>query len=162
MQSLLPMRRWAGPWLVCLGLLLGCSGQPAPQLDFPSINGEMITPAQYRGQVLLVNFWATSCSTCVKEMPKLVGTHQKYHQRGLRTIALAMQYDNLAYVRKFAESRQLPFDVAFDAQGTLAKAFDQVSVTPTTYLINRQGQIVKMYVGEFSFAQLHADIEHAL
>lgn len=157
-----PMRRWAGPWVVCLSLLLGCSGQTAPQLDFPSINGEAITPAQYRGQVLLVNFWATSCRTCVKEMPKLVETHLKYHQRGLRTIAVAMQYDNLAYVRKFAESRQLPFDVAFDTQGALAKAFDQVSVTPTTYLINRQGQIVKMYLGEPNFAQLHADIEHAL
>jgi peroxiredoxin len=155
-------RHQAALLLVCLGLLLGCSGQSAPQLDFPSINGSVIAPAQYRGQVLLVNFWATSCSTCVKEMPKLVETHQKYSQQGLRTIAVAMQYDDPAYVRNFAQSRQLPFDVAFDAQGTVAKAFDQVSVTPTTYLINRQGQIVRMYVGEPNFEQLHAEIERAL
>lgn len=111
---------------------------------------------------MLVNFWATSCSTCVKEMPALVKTHEQYQQRGLRTIAVAMQYDKLSYVKNFAETRKLPFDVVFDAQGTLAKAFDQVKLTPTTYLINRQGQIVKIYVGEPDFVQLHADIDHIL
>lgn len=111
---------------------------------------------------MLVNFWATSCTTCVKEMPAIVETYNKFKDRGFRTVAVAMSYDRPDYVLSFAQSRQLPFDVALDLKGDVAKAYKQVKVTPTTYLVDKQGNIIKTYVGEPDFTAMHQLIEKNL
>ncbi|MBM3387821.1 MAG: TlpA family protein disulfide reductase, partial [Betaproteobacteria bacterium] len=108
------------------------------------------------------NFWATSCTTCVAEMPDLVATHQKYKDRGYETLAVAMRYDPPAYVINFVESRQLPFPVAIDNTGIHAKNWGDVQLTPTTYLLNKRGEIVKRYVGSPHFGELHTLIEQLL
>lgn len=136
--------------------------RPAPPSTFLLLDGSRTTTDDLRGQVTLVNFWATSCTTCVAEMPALAATHEKYRQQGYRTIAVAMQYDPPAYVLNFAQSRQLPFTVALDATGDIARAWGDVRVTPTTYLVNRQGHIVKTYVGQPDFSELHHLIETLL
>jgi len=110
----------------------------------------------------LVNFWATSCVTCVAEMPELVSTYEKYRSRGYETLAVAMSYDPPSYVVNFAETRKLPFKVAIDNTGAVAKAWGDVRITPTTYLVNKRGEIVRTYVGAPDFAQLHQLIEQLL
>ena len=134
----------------------------APQLTLLSIKGDKITPDSLKGKVVMVNFWATSCSTCIAEMPRMVETYNKYHAQGLEYIGVAMSYDPPNYVLNYAETRQLPFHVALDPQGKLAQAFGEVKLTPTTYVIDKQGQILKRYVGEPSFSELHALLENAL
>ena len=134
----------------------------APQMAFIALNGEKIALDSLRGKVGLVNFWATSFPGCIKEMPDLVKTWQKYHSRGLETIAVAMSYDPPEYVRQFAEKNGLPFTVALDTDGAAAQAFGNVRVTPTTLVIDKQGQIIQQYVGEPDFAKLHALVESAL
>ena len=106
--------------------------------------------------------WATSCVTCVAEMPKLMATHDKYKARGYDTLAVAMQYDPPSYVVNFAQTRKLPFDVAIDNTGAVAKAWGDVQLTPTSYVVNKKGEIVKRYVGEPDFAELHQLIEKLL
>jgi len=145
--------------LAVVSVLAACGGDNAPQVSYVTIEGKTIAPADYQGQVMLVNFWATSCTTCVKEMPDIVDTYNKYKDQGFKTIAVAMSYDRPDYVVNFAETRKLPFDVALDVNGKIAKAFHDVKITPTTYVINRQGQIIKTYVGEPDFAALHSLIE---
>jgi peroxiredoxin len=148
--------------LVVTSLLAGCGGDPAPKVTFQTIAGQQVGPADYEGQVMLVNFWATSCTTCVKEMPQIVDTFNKYKDQGFRTVAVAMAYDRPDYVVNFAETRQLPFDVALDVSGEVAKAYKDVKITPTTYLVNRQGEIIKTYVGEPDFPAMHTLIEKSL
>jgi len=109
-----------------------------------------------------VNFWATSCTTCVAEMPELVATHQKYQSRGFDTLAVAMSYDPPSYVVNFSETRKLPFKVAIDNTGAVAKAWGDVRLTPTTFVVNKQGQIVKRYVGTPDFAELNRLIEQLI
>jgi peroxiredoxin len=100
----------------------GCSGRdPAPQFEYTLLDGSKGSMQAQRGKVVLVNFWATSCVTCVKEMPQLVATHRKYAARGFDTLAVAMSYDPPAYVANFAQSRQLPFGVVIDNTGAIAK-----------------------------------------
>lgn len=130
--------------------------QAAPHLPFTQIDGSQHNLAEFKGKVALVNFWATSCSTCVKEMPQMVATYQKFRGQGLETLAIAMEYDPPAYVMQFAQTRQLPFRVAMDHAGDLAKGFGDVQLTPTTFVLNKKGVIVKRYVGEPDFAALHA------
>ena len=126
------------------------------------LDGSSQTTADLKGKVTLVNFWATSCTTCVAEMPQIVATHDKFKARGYETIAVAMQYDPPSYVVNFAETRKLPFKVAIDNTGAVAKAWGDVKLTPTTYIVNKQGEIVKRYVGAPDFAELHKLIEKLL
>jgi peroxiredoxin len=138
------------------------SQQPAPQVTYTDLNGQKITPESLKGKVVMVNFWATSCVTCVKEMPQMVQTYNKYKDQGLEYIAVAMSYDPPNYVLNYAQTRQLPFKVALDTQGELARSFGDVKLTPTTYVIDKQGNIIKRYVGEPEFPQLHKLLEKAL
>ncbi|MGH6645997.1 TlpA disulfide reductase family protein [Aquabacterium sp.] len=147
--------------LIALALplfLAGCLGgtqSPLPDLPYTQIDGSQHRTSGLKGQVTLINFWATSCTTCVKEMPQLVATQQKFKAQGLQTLAVAMQYDPPAYVIQFAQSRQLPFKVVMDHTGDLAKAFGPVQLTPTTFVVNKKGEIVKRYIGEPDFEALH-------
>ncbi len=150
--------------LVAIGMTvyLNTGKSAAPESTFVLLDGSKKTTETLKGRVTLVNFWATSCVTCVAEMPKLIATHNKYKAQGFDTIAVAMSYDPPSYVVNFAQTRQLPFAVAIDNTGSVAKAWGEVKLTPTTYLVNKQGEIVKRYVGEPDFAEVHRLIEGLL
>jgi peroxiredoxin len=145
-----------------IAVYLGTSGQNAPASTFVLLDGSSRTTADLKGRVTLVNFWATSCTTCVAEMPRIVGTYDKYRAKGFDTIAVAMSYDPPSYVVNYAQTRKLPFNVAIDNTGAVAKAWGDVQLTPTTFLVNKRGEIVKRYVGEPDFGELHQLIEKLL
>jgi peroxiredoxin len=140
----------------------GSGAQKAPQSSFVLLDGSTRTTADMQGKVTLVNFWATSCTTCVAEMPEIVSTYNKYKDQGYDTLAVAMSYDPPSYVVNFSQSRQLPFAVALDNTGAAAKAWGDIRITPTTYIVNQRGEIVKTYVGAPDFAELHKLIEKLL
>lgn len=148
--------------LLAVGYLSWSKRDPAPNVVFTNLKGERISSQDLRGQVYMVNFWATSCTTCVAEMPHLVKTYNQYKGQGMEFFAVAMSYDPPNYVLNFAETRQLPFHVAIDASGEIAQAFGDVKLTPTTFVIDKQGRIVKRYVGEPDFKQLHELLEQEL
>jgi len=133
-----------------------------PSVSYVLLDGVKVDSSQWKGKVMLVNFWATSCSTCVQEMPQIVATYEKFKSRGFDTLAVAMSYDPPAFVANFAESRQLPFGIAIDNTGEIARQFGQIQLTPTTLLINKRGEIVKRYVGVPDFAALHGLVEQLL
>lgn len=134
----------------------------APQITFLSIKGEKISPESLHGKVVMVNFWATSCATCVAEMPKMVDTYNKFKSQGLEFVAVAMKEDPPNYVINYAETRKLPFKVALDVSGDAAKAYGNVAMTPTTFVIDKDGKILKRYLGEPDFAALHKLLEKSL
>jgi thiol-disulfide isomerase/thioredoxin len=145
-----------------LALYLMTNPAQAPASSFVLLDGSIKTNTDLGGKVTLVNFWATSCVTCVAEMPKIVATHQQYQARGYRTMAVAVDYDPPSYVVNFAQTRRLPFDVAIDNTGKLARDWGDVRLTPTSFLVNKRGEIVKRFVGEPDFAALHRLIEQLL
>ena len=134
----------------------------APETTFVLLDGSKKTTSDLKGKVTLVNFWATSCVTCVAEMPKMVSTFEKYRGKGYQHMAVAMSYDPPSYVVNYAQTRKLPFDVAIDNTGAVARAWGEVQLTPTTYIVNKRGDIVKRYVGAPDFAELHRLIEKLL
>ena len=148
-----------------LGLLLtlwGCAGERAPESSFVLLDGSTISTQQLQGKVSLVNFWATSCTSCVAEMPELMTTYNKFKDRGYETVAVAMSYDPPSYVVNFAQTRQLPFKVAIDNTGGVARAWGDVKLTPTTFLLDKRGVVVKRFVGTPDFAELHQLIDKLL
>ncbi|MET3130308.1 peroxiredoxin [Oxalobacteraceae bacterium GrIS 1.11] len=146
------------------GVAYAClnSRSSAPDLVFIGINGEKISSQSLRGKVVMVNFWATSCATCVAEMPQMVDTYNKYKVQGLEFVAVAMKDDPANYVINYAATRHLPFKVALDVSGDAAKAYGNVQMTPTTFVIDKEGKIIKRYVGQPEFAALHELLEKAL
>lgn len=144
-------------------VLAACtSSEPAPPSTFVLLDGSQTKTSDLMGKVTLVNFWATTCVSCVKEMPELAATYQKFKDRGFETVAVAMSYDPPSYVVNFAQSRQLPFKVAIDNTGEVARAWGEVKLTPTTFLVNKKGEIVKRYIGEPDFAALHQLLDKLL
>lgn len=146
--------------LLALSSMAGCSNVsdftgPAPQTTMVLLDGSTMTTDTMKGKVTLVNFWATSCVTCVAEMPQVIATYKQFAPKGFDTVAVAMRYDPPSYVVNYAQTRALPFKVAIDNTGAVAKAWGDVQLTPTTYLVNKRGQIVKRYVGAPDFAAMN-------
>ena len=138
------------------------TSQTAPASIFVLLDGSRKTADDLKGRVTLVNFWATSCVTCVAEMPKITAAYNKFHSQGFDVIAVAMRYDPPSYVVNYTQTRKLPFNVAIDNTGSVAKAWGDVQLTPTSFVVNKRGEIVKRYVGEPDFAELHRLIESLL
>ena len=145
------------------GFVASLSAKPAaPAVQFTSLNGDKVSMADLRGKVVLVNFWATDCPGCIAEMPDLIKTQQKYQTAGLTTVAVAMSYDRPDYVVAYTQKNALPFFVTLDPTGQLSKAFKNVQLTPTTFVIDKQGRILQRTVGVLDFPKLHALIEKEL
>jgi peroxiredoxin len=165
-----PRANWIKPAIIgvvvaalAIGGYVSMNRAPAaPDVTFINLQGQKIASQSLRGKVVMVNFWATSCATCVKEMPQMVDTFNKFKGQGLEFVAVAMKYDPPNYVINFTETRKLPFTVALDSGGDIAKAFNDVALTPTTYVIDKNGKIIKRYVGEPDFAALHALLQKEL
>jgi peroxiredoxin len=138
------------------------NAEMAPVVNYTELDGRRHRSDELLGQVVLVNFWATSCTACIHEMPKLVQLHERLSDKGLHTLAVAMSYDPPAYVVNYAQSRQLPFTVVIDNTGEIARQFGKVRLTPTTFVIDKHGRIVRKFTGEPDFEQLERQIEGLL
>jgi peroxiredoxin len=134
----------------------------APAVTFTTLEGKPIVLDELRGKVVLVNFWATSCPGCIKEMPDMVESYKLYRDRGFEIIAVAMSYDPPNYVLNFVQTRQLPFPVALDVDGAHARAFGNVQLTPTTFIIGKDGRILEQKLGELDFVKLNALLDREL
>jgi peroxiredoxin len=107
-----------------------------------------------------VNFWATWCGVCIKEMPRMAEAWRKHAPRGYEMVAIAVR-DEKEKVKAFSDQQALPFQVALDA-GDAAQRFGNVRITPTTFLIDRHGRVIKRFVGEPDWAEFDALVEKAL
>jgi peroxiredoxin len=134
----------------------------APSIEFTTLDGQRLSTQALRGKVVYVNFWATNCATCIKEMPEVIKTYQHFAPRGFELLAVAMSYDPPEYARNYTQQHRLPFKVVLDTQGSIARAFDNVSLTPTAVIIDKQGRVLRRIVGEPDFAALHVLIDKEL
>lgn len=116
-------------------------------LDFNIIDGRRLSPDQLRGKPVLINFWSTSCKSCIQELPDLFALYNEFSSAGLEIIGVTMPYDRPDIVLKVTDRHQIPYPVALDVTGEISRAFGNVSVTPTHFLITPEGQIAEKVVG---------------
>jgi thiol-disulfide isomerase/thioredoxin len=145
--------------LVVLGLvaalLFSLSQKPkAPDVTFTTIEGKKISMASLKGKMVLVNFWATDCPGCVKEIPALVDVYKEYQAKGFEVIAVAMPYDPPAQVLNYTKQKALPFPVMHDGFEEITQAFGGINLTPTTYIFDKQGNRLQRIIGEIDFSNL--------
>lgn len=159
--------RWtAGVLIAAVAAIVGwvilAPQTAAPDIKVVTLKGSSLSLKQLRGKVVLVNFWATTCTTCVGEMPKMVDTYQSFAPRGYEMVAIAMDYDRPDWVLNYSRQHALPFTVALDLKGDAAQAFGGVRLTPTSFLIDKQGRIVQQILGEPDFPKLRNKIDELL
>lgn len=151
-----PPRRYRWLWLLPF-LVLGACGdvpRPAPDVEFVHLDGSRSTTATYRGQPLLVLFWATSCPTCLHEQAAYQALYQEWKPRGLALVAVAMPYDPPDRVLSRVRRQALDLPVALDVQGKVVDAFGDVPGTPTCYLVGPDGRVLRRWVGAMDFTAL--------
>ncbi len=151
--------------LSCFILLTACntaSDAQLPDIEVTTIKNHTIKTQTLTNKVTLVSFWATSCTSCVEEMPELIKTYEKYHDQGFEILAVSMAYDPPAQLMAYSEQKALPFPVIHDSYGDIALEFGEVHATPTAYLYNKAGKRINKTVGILDFEALHATLDQEL
>lgn len=153
--------------VIVLGLLaalaLALMQKPkAPDVTFTTLEGKTISLAALEGKVVLVNFWATDCPGCIAEMPELIKTYNEYKPKGFEVIAVAMYYDPPSHVLTYTKNNALPFPVMHDGYGEIASKFGNVQLTPTAFILDKQGNIISKVIGELDFPALHQLLNESL
>ena len=144
---------------VIINLYQHYTTQLAPKVSFSTLTGEKIALQALQGKPVLISFWASDCPECLKEIPVFTELYQQYHSKGLEIIAVAMPYDPPNHVLAIHKEKQIPYPIALDLDAEVTHAFDDVQVTPTTFLINPAGAIDLKIIGKFDPNELKTHIE---
>lgn len=148
----------------CILLLSSCflaGEKSAPPFNSIDLQGNSINEQQLNGKITLINFWYPSCPGCVIEMPKLIELHQKMHGKPYQTLAISLNYNTLAEVKTYSQTRKLPFIILYDTDNSISESYG-VELTPSTLLIDQQGHIVRRYIGEPDWTDLQQRIDKLL
>lgn len=148
----------SGAWVFFSGDLV----RKAPNITVSSITGEKISLSALQGKPALLTFWATDCPSCIKEIPHLKALHRDYATKGVRVIAVAMYYDRPDNVIAMTKDKQLPYTIALDPLAEASKAFGNVRLTPTTFLIAPDGSIAVHKLGEFDESDMRRRLDNFL
>ncbi|RLJ70528.1 peroxiredoxin [Hydrogenivirga caldilitoris] len=132
-------------------------GKEAPNFKLKTIEGKEVSLEDYRGKVVLVNFWATWCPPCREEMPLFERVYRTYRNKGFEVLAVSTD-SSLDPVKKFVKEYKLSFTVLFDDRNITS--LYGIQGLPTSFLINREGKVVKVRLGEYK--EIEKDLKQIL
>ncbi len=150
--------RWLAGSVLALAACVAAAGELKPVKgaiiagDFVArdLSGRAVKFAELRGRVILLNFWATWCPPCRKEMPSMERLHQRYKERGLVVLAVSQDQAGSREVKAFADELKLSFPVWHDRDGLVGRQYSIPGV-PTSYLIARDGRVAYRALGEYDW-----------
>jgi peroxiredoxin len=136
---------------------VGETNRPAPDIAMPTLDGGTLRLSDYRGQVVLVNFWGTWCEPCKEETPALQASYQALKDQGLVIVGvnLRKQEPDEAGIRAFLSEYGVTYPTALDIEGEAARLF-QISPIPTSYFIDPAGNIRYIRVGTLTQEEVAA------
>lgn len=119
------------------------AGASFPDFNEKDLDGKPLSVANYKGKIVLIDFWATWCGPCVHEMPNVLKTYEKYHDKGFEIIGISLDKDKEKLVA-FLKSNNVQWPQYFDGNGWQNKLAVQYGVhsIPSTYLLDREGKII--------------------
>lgn len=140
---------------------MGEVDRPAPSFEVPALAGGTVDLDAYRGQVVLLNFWATWCEPCVRELPALEQAHRQLGDQGLAVIGVNLTDDELVQggseeqIRAFLDQYGVSYPIALDTEGDVTNAY-RVFPLPTSFFIDGEGRIRYVHISELTFEDVEA------
>ena len=120
--------------------------KPAPNFSLKDADGNAVNLAEYRGKVVLVNFWATWCGPCEAEIPWFIEFEKKYKDRGFAVLGVSMDDDGWKSVRPYVASHKINYRVVIGSE-VVSQQFGEIDSLPTSFMLDRQGRIASNHVG---------------
>jgi peroxiredoxin len=138
-------------------------GYMAPRFSLRNLKGNMESLDDHLGKVIVVNFWATWCVPCVKEMPSFENLYRRYRSQGLTLLAVSLDKGDSSKVQEFADKHKLSFPILLDTKGVAEKLYPSFSI-PFTYVIDKQGRVVARVDGakNWESSETFEAVEHLL
>jgi cytochrome c biogenesis protein CcmG/thiol:disulfide interchange protein DsbE len=133
----------------------------APDFTLPAVDGSMVSMSDYRGKVVLVDFWATWCPPCQEMIPVLSKLNKRYSDKGLVILGVSLDRDGLEVLGSFVHENMIPYKVIM-GDTRIGNAFGGVSTIPTLYIVDRDGRLVRKLTGYHSFGQLEEQVKRYL
>src|SRR4051812_5288415 len=118
----------------------------APAWKLKDLDGHEVTSDQFKGKVVVVDFWATWCTPCLEEIPGYVALQKKYGPAGLVVVGVSVDRRGPVYVKQFAATHGIDYTLVM-ADDTVVEAFGNFEAIPTTFLISRDGRILNRKTG---------------
>jgi len=130
-------------------------GQPAPDFTLKMLDGEQVSLSQFRGQPVLINFWASWCPPCRLEMPDLVRAYEAHKKDGFVILAIDLTFqDSLEGARRFADEFGMSFPVLLDETGEVTTDLYQLRGLPMSVFVDREGLVNRVYLGAMTGGQI--------
>ena len=138
-------------------------GYLAPRFSLRNLKGNLEGLDDHSGKVVVVNFWATWCVPCVKEMPSFESLYRRYRSQGLTLLAVSLDKGDSTKVQDFADKHKLSFPILLDTEGVAEKLYPSFSI-PFTYVIDKQGRVVARVDGakDWESSETFEAVEHLL
>uniref|UniRef100_A0A832I339 Redoxin domain-containing protein n=1 Tax=Eiseniibacteriota bacterium TaxID=2212470 RepID=A0A832I339_UNCEI len=136
--------------------------RPAPPFSLRGLDGGTVSLASFRGRVVLVDFWATWCAPCVRAMPELESLARELRAKGAEVLGISIDEGGAAKVRRFVEKRKVTYPIALDDARAPAWEAYRVKAIPAAFLVDREGRIVRQWLGRTDPAEMRAAVEAAL
>jgi cytochrome c biogenesis protein CcmG/thiol:disulfide interchange protein DsbE len=140
---------------------LNVIGKPAPDFALPDLSGKTVRLSDFKGKVVLVDFWATWCPPCRKGIPEFIELQRRFEDKGFTTVGVALDQQGAAVVKPFAENFGINYPVVIGGD-EVSMAYGGIQAIPTTFLIGRDGSILKSYVGYHPQSEFERAIQAAL
>jgi cytochrome c biogenesis protein CcmG/thiol:disulfide interchange protein DsbE len=135
--------------------------EPAPAFSVKTLEGERLRLSDLRGEVVLVNFWATWCPPCRREMPAFQAAYERYRDRGFSVVGLSTDLGGRDAVRAYVKQAGVTYPVALASEG-VRLAYGGVSMLPQSFLVDREGKVRKIVRGAFEEEALRRSLEELL
>jgi peroxiredoxin len=117
-------------------------GKEAPQFELETLDGQKVSPADFKGRILIIDFWATWCQPCLRELPRMKATYEEQHAKGLEILGLSLDEDK-DRLAAFVEKEKIPWKQVYlgEKSNELGKLYGFEGAIPAVFLIDRAGMV---------------------